>query len=293
MGSRINYARCQMVGTGYYGRITIFPVRRTSKKRGAKRNPTREVQAALNRKNSERLLADEILLNFTPNDDEVSLDYQNGTMPVDYKDAQRIIRNFLRRYKAVWSAETGRPRSEFKYIIVTEVSKKGRFHHHCIFTGGVDGRKIQNIWAKGRATTDALKFDENGLRGLTHYISKQRIGYRRWMGSRNLKKPAPRQSDYRLTLKELRYINEHPEDAGYIEERFPGWKVSPRGIMCERIQAELREGEPEDKAGESMPFAEIFLYREECPYYKRLPDGGIIFRYGEDFKIPEYGFPEG
>jgi hypothetical protein len=92
-------------------------------------------------------------------------------------------------------------------------------------------------------------------------------------------------------MKELRYINEHPEDAGYIEERFPGWKVSPRGVFCERIQAELRGDERE--AGEGMPFVEIFLYREECPYYKRLADGGILFRYGEGFRIPAFGFPEG
>ena len=162
---RVNFARTQMVGTGFYGRISLYPVRRVSKKRGAKRKPTSEVQAVLNRKNSERQLADEIHLNFTPDDDEVSLDYRDGSMPADYEDAKRIIRNFLRRYKPVWSAITGRPVSEFKYIIVTEISKKGRFHHHCLFSGGVDGRKIQNVWAKGRATADALKFDENGLRG--------------------------------------------------------------------------------------------------------------------------------
>lgn len=293
---RVNFARTTMTGTGYYARINIYPVRRTSKKRGAKRKPTSEVQAVLNQKNSEKQLADEIHLNFTPDDDEVSLDYRDGTMPVDYDDAKRIIRNFLRRYKPVWSAITGRPVSEFKYIIVTECSKKGRFHHHCIFSGGVDARTIQPIWQKGRTTTDPLKFDENGIRGLTHYISKQRLGYRRWMASRNLKKPAPKQSDYRMTMKDLKYMNEHPEDVSFIEERFPGWKVSPRGVFSERIASELKEADGKEVKGvEAMPFVEFQLYREDCPYYERTKDGGIIYKYGfgAGFRIPDIGFPEG
>ena len=294
--SRVNFARTQMVGTGYYGHVSLFPVRRVSKKRGAKRKPTSEVQAVLNQKNSERMLTDQIHLNFTPDDDEVSLDYRNGSMPADYEDAKRIIRNFLRRYKPVWSAITGKPVSEFKYIIVTEISKKGRFHHHCLFSGGVDARIIQPIWQRGRTTVDPLQFDENGLRGLSKYVMKQRLGYRRWMGSRNLKKPAPRQSDYRLTMRELRYINEHPEDVSFIEERFPGWKVSPRGIWCEKIASELREGDGREAGHgpETMPFVQVQLYREECPYWERARDGGIVYRFGfgPGFRIPDIGFPE-
>ena len=71
---RQNFARVNAIGAGYYARISIFPVRRVSKRRGAKRLPTTEVQARLNLKNSERKLADMIHLNFTPDDDEVSLD---------------------------------------------------------------------------------------------------------------------------------------------------------------------------------------------------------------------------
>ena len=286
---RQNFARVNAIGAGYYARISIFHVRRVSKRRGAKRLPTTEVQARLNLKNSERKLADMIHLNFTPDDDEVSLDYMNGCMPGSYKEAADGMRRFLRKLKREWAKITGREKSEFKYIVVTECSKKGRYHHHCIFTGGMTARQIHAIWERGRVTTDPLQFAENGLRGLSHYIIKQRLGYRRWMASRNLRKPKPRQSDYRLTLRELRYINEHPEDVGYIEERFPGWKVSPNGVFCEKIASEIR-GEGERTEG--MPFCEVFLYREECPYYKRLPNGGIRFRFGEHFEIPDYGFPE-
>ena len=293
--ARVNFARTQMTGTGYSAHVEVFPVRRVSKRRGAKRKPTSEVQAKLNLKNSERMLADQIHLNFTPDDDEVSLDYRDGDMPVDYEDAKRIMRNFFRRYKPVWSAITGRPVSEFKYIVVTECSKRGRFHHHCIFTGGVDARIIQPIWAKGRTTTDPLQFDENGIQGLSKYVTKQRLGYRRWMGSRNLKKPAPRQSDYRLTMKELKYMNEHPEDVSFIEDRFPGWKVSPNGVFSERIASELKEGEGRETGGpETMPFVHVLLYREDCPYFVRKKDGGIVYRFGfgDKFRIPEIGFPE-
>ena len=293
---QINFARVVTTGTGYFGRIQIFPVRRTSKKRGAKRKPTTEVQARLNQKNAERELADLLHLNFTPDDDEVGLDYRDDTMPQNYDDAMRIFRNFLRRYKPVWCRETGRPVSEFKYICVTECSKKGRFHHHCAFTGGVDQRIIAEVWKMGRSTTDALKFDENGLRGLSRYTTKQRLGYRRWTGSRNLKKPAPRSSDFRLTVKEMRYINEHPEDVGYIEERFPGWKVSPRGIMCQSIASELKAAEgAETGAYDGMPFCEILVYREGCPYWTYDRKGRLIYRFGEfgaGFRIPDFGFSE-
>jgi len=293
---QINFARTVTTGAGFFGRIQIFPVRRTSKRRGAKRKPTSAIQARLNQKNAEKNLADQLHMNFTPDDDEVSLDYHNDTMPKDYPDAVRIIRNFLRRYKPVWSRETGRPVSEFKYIIVTECSKRGRFHHHCAFTGGVDQRIITKIWKMGRSTTDALKFNENGLRGLSHYTTKQRLGYRRWMGSKNLKKPAPRSSDYRLTVKEMRYINEHPEDVGFIENRFPGWKVSPRGIMCQRIRTEIKEAEgAEAGAFDGMPFVEIEVYRDGCPYWTYDREGHLQYifgKFGREFKIPSFGFGE-
>ena len=300
---RINYARCVTTGTGYYGRVQIFPVRRTSKRRGAKRSPTKEVQAALNQKNAERLLADKLHLNFTPDDDEVGLDYRDETMPADYDGAMRVIRNFLRRYKPLWSKVTGKAAAEFKYVIVTECSGSGRFHHHCACSGGVDQRTIAKCWEKGRTTVDALQFDENGLRSLAHYITKQRLGYQRWTCSRNLKKPVSKVSDHRLTLKEMRYINEHPEDVGYIEALFPGWKVSPRGVFTERIASELREsgqavsgGKDGESTGyETMPFCEIKLYRAECPYYYYDKQGRFHYRFGEfgdGFEIPVFGFPE-
>jgi len=292
---RQNFARCSMVGTGYYARLSVFPVRRNAKKRGPRRLPTSEVQARLNLKNSEKHLADLIHLNFSPDDDEVNFDYRDGTMPGSVEEARADMRKFIRKYRVFWSKTTGRPKTEFKYIVITEFSKAGRFHHHCLFTGGISGRAINAMWNAGRVTADFLKFDENGLRGLSHYIIKQRIAYRRWMASRNLRKPAPKQSDYRLTFRELQYINEHPEDVGFIESRFPGWKVSPQGIVTERIVSEIREEAVEgENRGEGMPFAEVVLYREECPYFERLENGGIRYKFGlgPGFQIPDFGFPE-
>ena len=283
MGRQVNFCRVAAVTTNEYARVNLFPVRRKSAKRGAKKKPTSAVQAKLNEERSQNHMADLLHLNFTPDDMEAGLDYSEFTRPETWEDTKRIMRNFLIRLKKAWAKATGRKPAEFKYIVVTERSSTGKWHHHCAFTGGLDALEIQAVWKQGRVETEPLWFDENGVCALAHYITKGRYSYRRWSASRNLLQPAVHTSDSRLTLKELRYINEHPDDIGYIEERFPGWCVAPKGIRTAAIREEEAEME-EGHQAPILPFVSVFLYRKGNPYFTRHPSGEITYHHHRDWR---------
>lgn len=283
MGKQVNFCRVAAVTANEYARVQLFPVRRGSGKRAAKAKPTSGVQAALNQKNSEHHLSDLLHLNFTPDDISVGLDYNEYTRPGEWEEVQKILRNFILRLKRAWAKKTGRDAAEFKYIIVSERTSTGKWHHHCAFTGGMDALEIQEVWKLGRVNLKNLEFEETGLCGLTHYIQKSRTSYRRWSASKNLTQPVQKTSDHRLTNRDLRYINEHPEDVGFIEELFPGWKVAPRGVEVLAIREEAEEM-PEGREAPILPFVTIQLYREGCPYFTRWPSGAITYHHHRDWR---------
>lgn len=289
MGQQVNYCRVAAVTANEYARVQMFPVRRTAKKRGAKKKATSAVQAALNQKNAEKHLSDLLHLNFTPDDDEIGLDYDDCTRPESIEAALKEVKNFLLRLKRAWAKKTGKQAADFRYVIITERTSTGKIHHHCAFSGGMDVRELTQIWKNGRVHQRAFEFDENGLRALSHYMLKNRLSYRRWSASRNLKQPVQKTNDHRMTMKDLRYINEHPEDVGFIEKKFPGWRVSPRGVEVLAIRDE-ESGEAQEVMEEGheapvMPFITIQLYREDCPYFTRNPvTGKIKYNYGMDWR---------
>lgn len=246
-------AREYTIDCGDYRRVHLFPVRRKATGRRGKRcRPTSEVQAKLNKTNSINRLTDLANLNFSQDDCALHLTYRNGEMPETAEDAMRLTRNFLRCLRRLWSRKTGRPEKEFRYVIVDEVSTAGRYHHHCLISGGLTVNEIGEKWRYGLTNTAPLEFDETGLCGLAAYLCKDRLSYRRWRASKNLAQPAERQNDDRVSMKELYYINEHPDDVRYIEERYPGWRVSPYSVRA--------TANPEIQAA---PFVSFLLYREE------------------------------
>lgn len=234
-------------------RVNIFPVRRKASGRRGKRNrPTSEIQAKLNETNSVNNLTDLVNLNFTPDDCALHLTYREGDKPESLEEAVRNTQNAIRCIRRLWSKKTGKTESEFKYIIVDEVSTTGRYHHHCMISGGLTVNDIDSKWRYGSTTTEALRFDENGLCGISAYICKQRLSYRRWRSSKNLAHPAERQNDYRIRMRDLRYINDNPDDVAFIESLYPGWRVSPYSVkVTANTEIQL------------APFVTFLLYRED------------------------------
>lgn len=252
------YVRSRTVDCGEYQRINNYPVHVPAKQRAKKRAPSSEIQLRLNAKNSANRLSDLIHTNFTPDDIALHLTYGNEAMPESVECAQRKAYNYMRRLVRLWTKKTGKEKREFKYIIVTEQSSTGRLHHHCIISGGLTMQEMSDKWGLGHTTLKALEFDENGIVGLTKYITKSRISYRRWQASKNLSEPAVRTSDYKLRKKDVRYITDHPEDTWFIEQLHPGYSVSPGSVEVEADSA-LRGGY----------FVSYMLYRNDNRYFKR------------------------
>ena len=153
---------------GDYKDIQLFPVFEKAKGRRKKRyKPTSEMQAKLNQRNAERSLTRLLNANFTENDISATLTYMNQYLPKTFEEAERDVKNFLRRVKRLRS-KLGLP--EIKYILIPGA---GRFHFHIPMSGGIDDKAIQNLWPYGYCNIIHFVFDENGIEGHARYVAKQ------------------------------------------------------------------------------------------------------------------------
>ena len=246
------YVRSRTVDCGEYVRVNNYPVRAVSKKRGAKKKPTSAAQEKLNAENAAHRLADLIHTNFTPDDLAVHLTYRKDYMPETVADAMRLVYNYMRRICRLWQKKTGGEKKDFRWIAVCEKSPTGRIHHHCVITGGLSIAEISDKWGMGHTSTKALEFDECGLVGWSRYITKSRISYRRWQASKNLQNPAVRENDYKIRKRDVKYIIDNPDDAWFIEQLHPGYKLTPGSVKI--------MGENEFGAGY---FISYMLYRAD------------------------------
>lgn len=202
--------------------VEFFPVYEKSKHRRSRANPSSEGQKILNEKRSKRRLTRLIHANFTQKDYALHLTYSDEYMPESEDVAKKNVQNFLRRIKRLYQ-KLG---VEFKYICVTEKGKKSeRLHHHLIISGGVSRDDVERLWKMGRANTKRLQFDDNGVAGLSHYISKQALFYRRWNSSKNLVDPDVKVNDYRYTRSKAHNVCRY-EDRDLIFSLYPGYTLS-------------------------------------------------------------------
>ena len=239
-----------------YMRVLLYPVRSKGGRRPGRRRsrgkPTSAIQAALNARNAARLLSDLIHLNFTPDDCAIHPTYADGFMPSTDEEAQKKITNYIRRVRRVYIKKNGSSEG-FKYIYVTEKTKKGRFHHHLIFSApGVTYREMIECWGMGRCNPRPLEFNENGLLGLSHYMVKDPVGSRRWGCSKGLVRPVPRENDTRVSQKDAaRLCSENPDLTSIAEKYYPGFTISD-------VSANVTA---------SGSFIELFLYRTDNRYF--------------------------
>lgn len=202
--------------------VEFFPVYKKANTRRSRYKPTSEGQAVLNRRRSQRRLTRLIHTNFTERDCALHLTYADCFMPEDENVAKRNVQNYLRRLKRLYQKHG----LELKYICVTEKGKKsGRLHHHLIISGGVSRDAVENVWKMGRANTKRLQFDENGVAGLSHYVTKQALFYKRWNASKNLTEPDTKHNDYRMTRKRAHNVCVI-EDKETLRKLYPGYDLS-------------------------------------------------------------------
>ena len=195
--------REKIVDCGEYREVSIYSFFGDhQKKRSAKKEASTPRQVRANHVHAQKNLARLLNANFKPGDVRVELTYSDEFYPATVEDAQRKMKNFLRRLKS-FRRKAGR--SELKYVFVTEIGRTfGRIHHHVVMSGGVTKEEIHKIWGQGSVRIDKLKFGPTGLVDLAYYLTKDDpIMKKHWIGSRNLKQPIEIVHDDRISQRDL------------------------------------------------------------------------------------------
>jgi len=168
-------------------------------------------QVDLNEINSRRRFVQLVETNFGDGDLHLTLTYSKENLPKTLDDAERELKNFLRRVSYKRDKE-GLPPLKYISIPACTYKKDGvtpsRIHHHIILNGGLERDALEDLWRKrkerkqpkgekiGYANADRLQPDgDNGLAALCDYLSKQSGGKKRWSSSQNLDKPEKEVND--------------------------------------------------------------------------------------------------
>jgi hypothetical protein len=215
----------------------IFPVFQKPGMRRTRCKPSSEVQKKLNQKNAERKVTRQAHANFTEEDIALHLSY--GRQPGNPEEALRHLSNFIKRIKRA-RKKAGLP--PLKYMSSTERGKKsGRYHHHLIVSGGLDRDYLEKLWGMGTCNSRRLQFGPDGIAGLTHYMAKDHLCFKRWNASRNLIKPSPGEKNGKIPVEDLDEMGE-AADAGMafedLEDLYPGWEC----IKTEAVRNECNKG---------------------------------------------------
>lgn len=265
-----NLMRESIHESGDYMEVDVFPVRKTSCSRSAKAKPTRPVQQLLNERNSARKLTWLIQENFGPKDYMCELSYP-ADFPYDKAVTGREFSCFLRNVKNAYK----KANIDFCSIYIPEIGEKnGRPHYHLVCSGELGAQILKDKWNK-RFTdnpkvsyihTSHLVFTKTGLAGAAFYLCKdQRLRYRSYVCSKNLKQPNQKQRDGRISRRKLQELRNDIYNAESFEKLYPGYvfvDADPRIDMYNI--SEYGEAEKID-----FPYITIRLYKRDSKYILR------------------------
>ena len=260
MGKKRNriYQREKRVFHGDYLDVYCYPVFKKANSRGKKARMTSAAQKKLNQKMAEEKLVHLLHTNFTQNDIEIGLGFRTENMPESYQECLRLLQNYLRRIKR---ARNKLGLAELKYIAVIEKGKRsGRYHIHMTMSGGMDRDEIERIWGLGYANARRLQFTQSGLRGLAKYKVKKPQSreaelegmHKRWLQSKNLKKPTEKKRDGFISRRTVRGIRRGEVTEQEIERLYSGYRIAE----WEPFYNDVNGGE----------YLVIRLYKKDEPY---------------------------
>lgn len=193
--------------TVLYERCYSSHVHPPGAKRAEKKEKTKESQLKINQRKAAVEMTILMNANFLPGDYHATLTYTQGERPGQIegaKDDRKIfLENLRRRMKKEGIA--------FKYILVTEIGKRGALHHHVVMNQ-IPTDWIRAAWKKGRI--DIRPLDDTGQYSrLAEYFAKYVIQYRKaggkgraWTRSKNLLRPETR----RRIIRNRGYFREEP-----------------------------------------------------------------------------------
>ncbi len=188
-------------------------------------------QKRLNEKKAKRYFEALVEANFELEKDlHITLTFSNEDYPASKEEALKRVKNWIGRLNY---RRKKKGMEKCKYVIVFEVSKKGRMHFHVLMDGALDRDTVENCWKQGRANADRLR-DNNGdgLTSIIMYLSKGEMDEqtgKRWISSNGLVKPWVSCADARISKKRFNLMTELPEDSeamtAIIEKDNPGYKL--------------------------------------------------------------------
>ena len=155
-------------------------------------------QKKMNEKRARRYFEALIEANFKGGRDLVlHLTFDKNNYPESEEEAKKRVQCFLRNLNG---KRKRRGLGNAKYIIVFEISKRGRFHFHIIMDGELDRDTVEATWKYGYCNADRLKADPK--EGLTAIIP-----------SRGLTRPWISEAKSSISRKRFNTIVELPEDS--------------------------------------------------------------------------------
>jgi len=213
----------------------IWSTARTAAEARKQSEKHRESVRAIHLRNRQKDMRRLINANFGAGDMLLTLTYAPDRQPTDEKQAQRDVRNYLRRLKR---ARERMGLEELKYIYTTEMTEGAlgrRYHHHLIVNGGISRDEVEALWKRGIANSRAAQPDAYGLSGWAHYMTKrketqEKASRRGFNCSRNLKRPTVTYADHKISVRRMAELAEDMESRGaeILEALYPGYRTAER-----------------------------------------------------------------
>ena len=128
--------------------IDLFPWMEVEKRytRKKKEKVTIPKQKVLNDKRAKRTFCQLVKTNFGEGDLHLTLTYSQKFLPEKVEDAEKEVRNYLRR---VARLRKKKKLSPLKYIFITEQGVQSkRIHHHVIINGGLSRDEVELLWRR-------------------------------------------------------------------------------------------------------------------------------------------------
>lgn len=226
--------REKRIKSGKLLEVEFFPIYENSGKKipedNSKKSITKEAQKKLNKKNAEKKLIRKVNTNFGEDDLFCHLTYTTSNAPGSEEEVKKHLRNYLRRIRE-YRRKQNLP--ELKYLYVIEKAeykrgaKKGQANYHIhMFMNKMDRNTAEKMWIYGTANADRFQPRAFGPKAAAKYIAKSPEGKKRFVGSKNLKKPVElKNKDGKITRRGVEKIaTQRIDDKSYWERRYKGYE---------------------------------------------------------------------
>ncbi len=190
--------------------------------RKSKKKESLPKQKNLNEKNSKDSMRRTIECNFTCRDWFATLGWTDEKRPKTEERMLKDLKNFFERLRRFLKRNN---RGELKYIYVIEYDDNKKVHIHMILNNVVSIEELQKIWGEGNVDVEHLREDDLGYEWLAEYLAKDPKGKKRWVPSRNLKRPEIITNDFKFNNKKIRELVQCQGDREFIRKLYQGYTL--------------------------------------------------------------------